>query len=433
VSIRVAFDISTLAEHFGGFHAKTGIYRTVETLLRELENRPDVEVSPTSLCGANPVLHAALSRLYLRQRTGGGSHKLTPSYRSRVGISALGELLYHEYYSEAFQALPRFSARSIAVRGPLKIVPHLYWRDINQVFDSGSVDVFHSPFPQLPKRVLTGETPRVLTIYDLIPVLAQEFVHPEHPRVFQQLLDSVDIERDWITAISEFTKSEFCEYTGMSPERVVVTPLAAADHFQPVTDAERLAEARRRYGIPPSDYFLSITTLEPRKNLDHLIRSFFALQEAEPAHEAALVLVGAKGLKHDKIIAEATREAYRARIVFTGYVADEDLSAIYSGATGFVYPSLYEGFGLPPLEAMQCGTPVITSSTTSLPEVVGDAGILVDPRDGDALSQAMLTLLRDAELSRSLRTKGLARAADFSWSACAARTVDVYRRAVHER
>jgi glycosyltransferase involved in cell wall biosynthesis len=216
----------------------------------------------------------------------------------------------------------------------------------------------------------------------------------------------------------------------MSPERVKVILLAAAAHFRPVHDAEKIGDARRRYAIPEGDYLLSIANLEPRKNLSHLIHSFLELCAAQPDRDLSLVLVGSKGWMYEDILAVSSNSVFSSRVIFTGHIPDADLSTIYSGAVAFVYPSLYEGFGLPPLEAMQCGVPVITSNTTSLPEVVGDAAITVDPSDGDALCDAILRVLSDTQLRADLSRKGLARAQDFSWARCAGQTVELYRTAI---
>ncbi|MFZ0751992.1 MAG: glycosyltransferase family 1 protein, partial [Pyrinomonadaceae bacterium] len=183
------------------------------------------------------------------------------------------------------------------------------------------------------------------------------------------------------------------------------------------------------------NYFLSLAAPQPRKNLAHLIRCFFRLLEEQPGLDVKLVLAGSKsqGWMYDEVFeAAAAAPKYRDRVAFTGFVADEDLAALYSGALGFIFPSLYEGFGLPPLEAMACGTPVISSDATALPEVVGGAGLMVKPTDEDALCEAMLNLLNDSRLRQELRRKGLERASEFSWQRCAAETVNVYRTAVSE-
>jgi glycosyltransferase involved in cell wall biosynthesis len=183
---------------------------------------------------------------------------------------------------------------------------------------------------------------------------------------------------------------------------------------------------KARYVNPAGEYLLSICTLEPRKNLVHLLRCFHRLLQEKPA-ALRLVLVGPTGWKTDPVFALLQEHPdLRARVVLAGYVPDADLAALYSGARGFVYPSLYEGFGLPVLEAMQCGTPVITSDSSSLPEVVGDTSLLVPPTDADALSDALLRLVTDDGLVADLGRRGLERSALFSWDRTAEETVRAY-------
>ena len=235
---------------------------------------------------------------------------------------------------------------------------------------------------------------------------------------------------DFVFAISQSTKNDLCNYSNIDPSRVYVTHLAAADNFRPCGDRARIDGVRRQYGIPDAPYALSLCTLEPRKNIEATIRSFSRLVKQQNIDDLNLVLVGARGWKFDEIFNELDRSLVeKERVFLTNYVPDEDLSPLYSGSMMFVYPSLYEGFGLPPLEAMQCGVPVITSNTSSLPEVVGDAGIMVNPEDEDAISQAMLELYQSDELREDLSGRSLDRAAGFSWKKCADETVEAYIRA----
>jgi glycosyltransferase involved in cell wall biosynthesis len=250
-------------------------------------------------------------------------------------------------------------------------------------------------------------------------------------KLSERILNGIDKNNDWVTCISDFTKQEFCEFTGMSPERVFVAPLAASEHFRPVSDEAEISAACARFGIPEGNYFLTLGALQPRKNFRHIIRSFLRLLNEHPEVDTNLIITGATAWKYDEILAEIEpSHAHRERIVFTGFIPDDYLGAIYSGATAFVFPSLYEGFGLPPLEAMQCGTPVIASNTTAMPEVVGDAGLLIDPTDSDALCDAMLKVVTDAELRQQLSRKGLLRAQQFSWARCAEETIAVYKTAI---
>lgn len=420
--MRIAFDISILAQQFARGFGKTGIYRTIEETLGALASRTDVEVTVTGMCGVNPIASTFLAEQYVRH---GEQHRFLPGVRSRLKLGSLYTHLYRAYVrsgrSGRVPAMPlRIASRIVGEFSQWDAAPSL----------ALACDLLHSTYLGLPSRRLTGRTTRVLTVYDLIPIVAPQFVRPSHSVDVQRILDTIDADRDWVACISEYAKQEFCGHTGMDPERVFVTRLAAADHFHPEADTARVASVRRRFGIPEGPYILSIASLEPRKNLAHLIRSFVRLRVEQPSESVSLVLTGARGWGHDEILrAAAEVPNFAASITFTGHVPDADLSAIYTGAAAFVFPSLHEGFGLPPLEAMQCGVPVITSNATSLPEVVGDAALMVDPKDSDALCQAMLHVLNDATLRNDLKTRGLRRAQDFSWSSCADRTVELYQAA----
>jgi glycosyltransferase involved in cell wall biosynthesis len=294
------------------------------------------------------------------------------------------------------------------------------------------VDLCHSPFFPLPEQVLKMKGfPTVLTVYDLIPIHFPQFFDFGEDQMMRTMLEKLNPET-FITCISASTKLDLCNHAvQIDPERVFVTYLAASDNFYPCHDEKTLSIMRKKYSIPGScRYILSVSTLEPRKNIDHAIRCFVRLVLQEGLDDLCLVLTGAKGWKYDRILAEVENaDAIMDRIILTGFVPDEDLAPLYSGALAFVYPSLYEGFGLPPLEAMQCGTPVITSNNSSLPEVVGDAGIMVDPVDADALCQAMLNLYQDESLRNTLAKRSLERASLFSWDKCVKETIAVYRQA----
>lgn len=296
-------------------------------------------------------------------------------------------------------------------------------------------DIYHSPFRPLPTIASTGNrTRRFLTVYDLIPIRFPEY-YSAGSRFFNVVRASLLSlkSEDWALCISESTRNDLCEYRpDLSPERVIVTPLAASSVFRPCRENSALDAARRKYGIPEGPYILSLGTLEPRKNLPLLIKSFARVVRQEHITDLSLVLVGVKGWQYDEIFSEviATGMSYD-RIIFTGYIPDRDLSALYSGALAFAYMSQYEGFGLPPLEAMQCGVPVVTSNTSSLPEVVGGAGIMVPPDDGDGIGQALLDLYRDSTLRSELATRSLERASLFSWERCVHETVEAYKKALN--
>lgn len=298
-------------------------------------------------------------------------------------------------------------------------------------------DVFHTTHNAIPAEVRANPGLAVVqTVYDMIPFVMPELFTPGDLAFYADVLARLR-PGDRIITISESAKADFCGQTGHDPARVHVTALAAdRAQFQPCVDPERLKEVRERYRIPPGPYFLSLCTFEPRKNLRHVIRAFANLVRSQPGiADLRLVLAGGTGWKFDAIFDDlgAMDGGVRERIIVTGFVAEEDLAPLLSGALAFLYLSRYEGFGLPPLEAMQCGTPVVTANTSSLPEVVGNAGILLDPDDEDGLCQAMLDLHGQAELRQRLASLGRQRAERFSWERCARQTVDVYRAALADR
>lgn len=231
-----------------------------------------------------------------------------------------------------------------------------------------------------------------------------------------------------IIAVSEATRRDLVELEGVSPDSIAVIHHGVDTTLRRVDDPARLRSARQRYGLPDR-YFLYVGTLQPRKNLQRLIQAHRALV-AELPDTPALVLAGQTGWLADPMLREARIGASADRVILPGYVQREDLAALLSGAVAFVYPSLYEGFGMPVLEAMACGTPVLTSSVSSLPEVAGDAAVLVDPYALDAIASGLRQLAEDAALCDVLRHRGYLRVRQFSWERSARETLEVLRDAV---
>jgi glycosyltransferase involved in cell wall biosynthesis len=227
---------------------------------------------------------------------------------------------------------------------------------------------------------------------------------------------------------SEYSRRDIIETYRVSPERVTVTPIAAPRHFAPV-DALEIERVRARYKIE-GDYILAVGSIQPRKNLERLLAAYADLLRARPhAKLPRLVLVGKRAWLYEETVRSVNLLGLGNNVIFTGYVDERDLPPLYSGALCFVYPSYFEGFGLPPLEAMKCGAPVITGNRTSLPEVVGDAGLMVDPFDKEAIAGAIARLIDDAALRESLRERGLERARLFDWRETARLTLKAYERA----
>jgi glycosyltransferase involved in cell wall biosynthesis len=254
---------------------------------------------------------------------------------------------------------------------------------------------------------------------------------------YRQYLDSAIRSlrpSDHVITTSNFVRDELAANGVATPDRIHVVPLAADPAvFYRCQDPRRVSDVRRKYRIPDGPYVLGVNTPDLRKNVPHAIHAFARAWGASPDAVGSFVLSGHPGPGSD-LIAEAigAHPEIQERFVLTGYVPDEDLAPLYTGARMFVYSSIYEGFGLPPLEAMQCGTPVIVSNTSSLPEVVGDAGVLVQPHDLHALAAAMLSIANDDGQHRSLQDRALAQAGRFSWDRSTAATLNAYRTALRQ-
>jgi glycosyltransferase involved in cell wall biosynthesis len=292
---------------------------------------------------------------------------------------------------------------------------------------SRKMDVYHET-NHIP---MPFKGPIVVTMHDLSLHLWPE----THPKGRRQHYQRYFYRRlPWAThfiTVSESTKKQMVEHLDIKPDKITVTHNGVDNDLRkmPVQEAEA---ALSFYGLAYGSYILYVGTLEPRKNISALLEAYSFLPKKTQA-AFPLILAGGKGWLMDNLEDEIRRLDIASTTVLTGYVPREHLPALYSGATVFVYPSLYEGFGLPPLEAMACGTPVITSNVSSLPEVVGDAGIMVDPYDVKRLRDEIERVLEDSSLRASLGDRGVARAKHFTWENCARQTLDVYNRVIDTR
>ena len=242
---------------------------------------------------------------------------------------------------------------------------------------------------------------------------------------FRTMLYAAVRRADRFLAISESTGRDLHQCLGVPQDRIDVTPLAVSEAYRPLTGPAPLELVRRRYGLPPT-YILFVGRLEPRKNVPRLLDAYAMLLK-EGIDIPPLVLAGARGWHMRAVDARLRQLTGHVRLL--GYVPEADLPAVYAGARLFVYPSVYEGFGIPVLEALSCGVPTITSNVSSMPEVAGDAAELIDPHDTDALRRAIARLLRDDQRCVELRRSALRRASAFSWDRTARLTADAYTRA----
>ena len=229
---------------------------------------------------------------------------------------------------------------------------------------------------------------------------------------------------DRIVTDSEFSRSEIIKYYPDMAEKIRVVPCGVdRTRFQPASEQE-IRKVRKIHHLPER-YFLYLGTLEPRKNLVRLIRAYALLRERYP-DAPALVLAGGKGWQYERIFEASASPDVRGHIIFPSYIPSEDIAAVYSGALAFVFPSLYEGFGMPPLEAMACGCPVLTSKTASLPEAVGNAALVCNPLKIRAIARGMELLLTRESLRNTLIERGFRRAKEMSWAAAAEKLYQVY-------
>ena len=286
-----------------------------------------------------------------------------------------------------------------------------------------NADVTHF-FNYLVPAGVAGRT--VVTVHDMVLHAHPETMHSRTRRLLRLKLRQSMARADRIVTDSAFSSREIAKYYPAFAEKVRVVPCGVdLQSFRPVKDADRLCDVRERYGTGER-YFLYLGTLEPRKNLPRLISAYAAYAGCyqDPAR---LVLAGAWGWGFEEILQRIRALHLENSVVLTQYVAMEDLCALLSGALAFVYPSLYEGFGMPPLEAMACGTPVLVSDAASLPEVVGDCALTVPAEDTVAIAAGLCRLHEDAALRDRLSQAGRRRAAHFTWEHSADRLYQVYR------
>ncbi|GAC1642971.1 MAG: glycosyltransferase family 1 protein [Herpetosiphon sp.] len=290
---------------------------------------------------------------------------------------------------------------------------------------TGAVDVVHAPDFVLPpvRRAAT-----VLTVHDLSFRVQSEAAHPRLRRYLERAVPRSLARAGGIIAVSQSTARDLERLMGVAAAKITVIPHGIDGSFRRVVDKVQLEEVRQRFGLR-QPFLLHVGTIEPRKNLVRLIRAFRELQEQCGAMIPELILAGRTGWLSDPIIAAADAAPGVRRI---GPVSEADLLALYSLATALVYPSLYEGFGFPALEALACGTPVITANSSSLPEVVGDLGVLVDPTNEQALRTAMEQVINDPQHTARARAEGPTLAATFSWQRAAEQLLTLYQKTVHE-
>lgn len=370
------------------------------------------------------------ARSVLKQRTGVGNY----TYNLIENLSQIDRenqyVLFYSHHKNVRSAIPKFdnpNFQSKFIRFPNKLL-NLMWGTLRiPKIDwlVGEVDLYHSPNYNLN---MLGKGKSLMTIHDLNFFTYRKYSISSARWHYAFKIKSYAHQVDAITVVSESTKREVLKYMEVPGEKVHVVYNGYSPSFRPLEESENTQKVLEKYKIE-GDFILYVGTLEPRKNIEGLIRAY---HQCKAKDDFLLVLAGGKGWKYKHIFRLVEELKLENRVVFTWYVPDSDLPVLYNQASLFVYPSFYEGFGIPPLEAMACGLPVIVSNTTSIPEVVGDAGVYVDPHDVEQISRSIDTVLSDEQLRKGMIGRGLERARLFSWEKTAREILRLYHQIVFE-
>lgn len=355
-------------------------------------------------------------------KLGGNESYATNLIEALAQIDDVNEYVLYVTTTEAYkrfhQRWPNFKVHTTLPHTPLIRIPLTLSAELRK----HPVDVLHVQFTAPP----LCPCPVVVSIHDLsFEHLPQTFYRRSRTQLRLTVRHSARRAAKILT-LSEHTRQDVVETYGIEPDKIAAIPLAAPAHFAPVTDDKELQRVRHTYGID-QDYVLSVGSIQPRKNLARLVKAYASLRGAPGGNRfPKLVIVGKRAWLYDETLRVIEETGVSDSVVLTGYIPESDLPPLYSGALCFVYPSYFEGFGLPPLEAMKCGAPVIVGNATSLPEVVGDAGLKVDPFDVSAIAAAISELMKNSELRNELSVKGRKRAETFNWPDTARQTLTVY-------
>jgi glycosyltransferase involved in cell wall biosynthesis len=287
------------------------------------------------------------------------------------------------------------------------------------------LDLVHDPNGIAPFLGPAYGAKRVVTIHDAFAYVCPGLHNRLDNWRYWWMVPAAARRADAVLTVSRHARSDLQRFLGLDASRIAVVYGGVAPRFRPVPDGPARRATLERYGIR-GRYVLYVGGINGRKNVAGLLEAFAQLTQAADGASPQLVICGKRQWATAEIEAALSRLRLGERVVFTGYVDEHDLPALYSAAELFVFPTLYEGFGLPPLEAMACGTPVVTSAVTSVPEVVGDAALLVEPTDTAAVASAMRSVLDDAALAAQLQSKGLVRARQFTWERVAQQVLAVY-------
>lgn len=428
--MKLIYDISVLAWSVKNKKAKTGIFRVIENVMFQLLKDSALELYLTSIHGniSDAKEYLKNQGIQLEDR-----YLLFPkesSWKKDILFKTYQWVL-NRFDWKKYQFVSSFLKSIVSTL----LYPFFLLFGLREYLQPIPLDrltkdyIFHSTFLPIPKYILDSEIGKIITIYDVIAIKYPQYFFGNTDEVIWKLFRDLKKTHAVIT-ISEYSKEDLLSLTNeVSDEKVYVTPLAASQVFYQELSDTKINEVVSLYGLKRGSYVLSVATLEPRKNLKNTINAFLEMGCLSQYPELKLVLIGGKGwgTEQENLIGGYSKEQ-QGRILFVGFVSDDLLASIYSGALFFVYMSFCEGFGLPPLEAMQCGVPVLVSNTSSLPEVVGEAGMYANPNDVSEISSHMETFLREKSIREEMSKQALGRAKLFTWEKTASLTKKVYQR-----
>lgn len=433
---RVVFDATVLITgHISGHLYKTGLYRVAYELLKNLYKKELFEL--------------VLFDVYFREREIlKYLHGEFPDCLRIKNFSFWYQALIFpigNYLDTIRQNTKKSNGRlSVAIFWALKnilVIIEKIAKKIEKYFfqnrllmkEIKNCDVYLSTYFPIPQQIRSyKKIKKIYLIHDMIPILYPEFFSSRFNQILlKEVVDNINVDSS-VICVSESTKNDFLRYkSSFDHDHVYATLLAGAECFRPVKSKDKEFCVRAKLSIPQGKiYFLSVCTIEPRKNILFLINAFERLlMQTQMGSKPILVLTGAYGWESDILLRkiELLNSRFPDSVIVTGFVTDEDLAVLYSNTIAFIYPSLYEGFGLPPLEAMQCGAPIITSNNSSLPEVVGDAGIMISAHDEDGLVNALIACL-DNDIVDKMRKKSIMRAKLFSWDNTVTNIINIINR-----
>ncbi|MCL2888280.1 MAG: glycosyltransferase family 4 protein [Elusimicrobia bacterium] len=421
----LVYDATIVSNALSKNAARSGIFFVVYNIFKELLRRKDIELK----LYCNPNYLAQLRHVLETRFKDWPAPEIINQSEENYFFAVKGVLIQkkHECRDKGNKFRKSLYHVLSQIMGLLSLLSPSSFFGREWIKKLENADVFLSPMNAAP-AVLSkyAHIKKFTVLYDAIPLIFPEYFPKLKRKMpsYVKLIRSIN-GKDFYFAISENTKNDFIKYVPViNPEHITVIPLAPNMEYRRITDAGIINAARKKYGIPDGKrYMLSICTLEPRKNLIFAVRNFAAFIEKNNIDDIVFVLGGASWDSFAKKFGAAlgSLKKYKDKIIQAGYIDDEDMNALYCGAEIFVYPSLYEGFGMPILEAMRCGTPVICSGASAMPEVIGDAGLTISPANDEELIKAFETLYFNGNLRNEYSKKGEERAKKFSWD----KTVEV--------